>query len=442
MEKIKPRIFSGTRDFLPEEMLQREEIVGRIKGAFRRYGFLPLETPAIEYLDILLGKYGDEGDRMIYRLAYEEGNTLALRYDLTVPLSRLVAMYHGRLQYPFKRYQIQPVWRSDRPQIRQGRFREFYQCDADIVGSEAMLADAEIVALTNEILSALGFEKFVIRINHRKILRAITLHSGLRLEDESAVCRCIDKLDKIGLDGVRKEMLDSGFGEAVADSIFDVLALEGGHEELLEKLLSMLGSTEVAEEGIEQTRELLEDVGRLGVPAERFRLDLYLARGLDYYTGPIYESVLPDHPHIGSLTGGGRYDELIELYSGIDVPATGTTIGLDRMFAAMGQLGMISERKTTTRVLIVNFGGEELANALAFTGSLREAGIAAEVYYEAARLKKQFTYADRKGIPFVAIIGEEEARSGKVSIKNLASGEQETLPLAEALNMLRDNKAE
>jgi histidyl-tRNA synthetase len=436
MEKIEPRIFSGTRDFLPEEMLQREEIIGTIKDAFRRYGFLPLETPAIEYLDILLGKYGEEGDRMIYRLSYEEGKTLALRYDLTVPLSRLVAMYHGQLQFPFKRYQIQPVWRADRPQIRQGRFREFYQCDADIVGSDTMLADAEIIAVTNEILTALGFSNFVIRINHRRILRAITLHSGLRREDEAAVCRCIDKLDKIGMDGVRKEMHEAGFSRAAVDEVFKILELEGEPHELLERLATLLGKAEGAEEGIGRTAELLDHVARLGVPRDNFRLDLYLARGLDYYTGPIYESVLPDHPHIGSLTGGGRYDELIGLYSGIDVPATGTTIGLDRMFAAMGQLGMLSTRRTTTKVLVINFGGKALTAALAFAGRARAAGIAAEVFFEEARLKKQMSYADRKGIPYVAIIGDEEAEGGKVGIKKLASGEQVTLPLAKALKML------
>jgi histidyl-tRNA synthetase len=436
MEKIKPRIFSGTRDFLPEEMLQREQIIETIKSAFRRYGFLPLETPALEFLDILLGKYGEEGDRMIYRLAYEEGETLALRYDLTVPLSRLVAMYQGQLQFPFKRYQIQPVWRADRPQIRQGRFREFYQCDADTVGSDSMLADAEIIALTSEILNALGFRNFVIRVNHRRILRAITLNAGLRREDEAAVCRCIDKLDKIGLQGVRKEMLDAGFSTAAVERVFKVLELTGEPEELLEQLASLLGSSEGAEEGIGRTRELLDYVARLGVKPYNYRFDLYLARGLDYYTGPIFESILPEQPHIGSLTGGGRYDDLIGLYSGIAVPATGTTIGLDRIFEAMGQLGMLSGRKTTTKVLVVNFGGESLQHSLALAGKLRSAGIATEVYFEEARIKKQISYADRKGIPFVAIIGEEEAKSGSVSIKTLASGEQVTLPLAEALKLL------
>jgi len=438
MERIRPRIFSGTRDFLPDEMLQREAIVEKIKGVFRRYGFLPVETPAIEYLDILLGKYGEEGDRLIYRLAYEDGKTLALRYDLTVPLSRLVAMYQGQIATPFKRYQIQPVWRADRPQIRQGRFREFYQCDADTVGSASPLADAEIVAVTHEILSALGFSDFMIRINHRAILRAVTLHSGLGVSDEADVCRCIDKLDKIGPDGVRKEMSDSGFSSGVIEKIFDVLALEGESGELLDRLESLLGGVEGAAEGIAQTREMLGGLKHLGIPTERYRLDLNLARGLDYYTGPIFESVLPSQPHIGSLTGGGRYDELIGLYSGVDVPATGTTIGLDRIFAAMGQLGMLSGERTTTKVLVVNFGGEARAAELAFAGELRRAGVPTEFYFEAAKLKKQFSYADRKGIPYVAVIGEDEAAAGKVSLKSLASGEQELLPLADALAKLKD----
>ena len=441
MDRIEPRILKGTRDFLPEEMLQREDALDKIKAAFRSYGFLPVETPAMEYLDILLGKYGDEGDQLIYRLAYKDGKTLGLRYDLTVPLSRLIAAYRGQIQLPFKRYQIQPVWRADKPQIRQGRFREFYQCDADTVGSATMMADAEIIALTAEILSSLGFEKFLIRINHRKILGAITLHAGLREADEAAVCRAIDKLDKVGMDGVRKEMRDSGFCEDAVARIFEVLELEGEDLNVLEKLQSLLGDSDIVLRGIEETKELLQLVRDLGVPDDRYRLDLYLARGLDYYTGPIYESVLPDHPHIGSLTGGGRYDELIGMYSGVDVPATGTTIGLDRIFAAMGQLGMLSPRKTSTRVLVVNFGGEAQSQSLQLANKLREAGVPTEVYFEQARLRKQFSYADRKGIPYVAIIGEEEAASGKVGIKTMASGEQEQLPLAEAIRILKSENS-
>jgi histidyl-tRNA synthetase len=436
MDVIKPRIFKGTRDFLPEEMLQREEIIETIKGAFKRYGFLPVETPAMEFLDILLGKYGAEGDQLIYRLAYDDGATLGLRYDLTVPLSRLVAMYRGQMQLPFKRYQIQPVWRADRPQIRQGRFREFYQCDADTVGSASMTADAEIVALIWDILTSLGFENFVIRINHRKTLGAITRYAGLQAADESAVCRCIDKLDKVGLGGVRKEMADTGFSAEVVDRILRVLELQGDEVEILDSLESLLGRTEGAEQGTGETRRLLELLRALGVPAERFRLDLYLARGLDYYTGPIYESVLPDHPHIGSLTGGGRYDELIGIYSGVDVPATGTTIGLDRIFTALGQLGVLNKKQTSTRALVVNFGGTMEEEALKVAGKLREAGVFTEVYFEPDKLKKQFSYADRTGIPFVVIVGEEEAAAGEVGLKNMKTGEQERMPLSEAVRKL------
>jgi len=347
-----------------------------------------------------------------------------------------VAMYRGQLALPFKRYQIQPVWRADRPQIRQGRFREFYQCDADTVGSASMLADAEIVALTCELLGALGFEDFVIRINHRKILAAITQHAGLRPGDEQAVCRCIDKMDKVGLDGVRREMQESGFGEDVIGRILSVLELEGDGSEVLEKLESRLGGAGPAAAGIGQVREVLRMVRELGVPAGRYRLDLYLARGLDYYTGPIYESVLPAHPHIGSLTGGGRYDELIGLYSGVDVPATGTTIGLDRIFAAMDQLGLLDRARSSTRVLVVNFGGAEQAAALALAGKLRAAGVATEVYPDPDKLKKQFAYADKKGIAFVAIVGEQEAAAGQVSLKNMATGEQESVAFDRALELL------
>ena len=434
MSVIKPRIFQGTRDFLPEEMLKREAIVDVVRSAFKRYGFLPVETPAIEFQDILLGKYGDEGDKLIYRLAYKEGKVLALRYDQTVPLSRLVAMYRGQLTMPFKRYQIQPVWRADRPQ--KGRFREFYQLDADTVGADNYLADAEIVALVNDIFTSLGFPSFQIRLNHRMALRSITLAAGLAQEDEVNVCRCIDKLDKIGREGVEKEMASCGFSAEAVSSIFAILEDESLVGDKLDTLLKEYEEKFDDVDGVSDLVPLYNQIINLGVPKENLHLDLSLARGLDYYTGPIFETVLTEPKGFGSVSGGGRYDKLIGTYCGVDVPATGVSFGLDRIFGAMEELGLHKDSKTTTRVLVINFGGESEGAAMRLAGEFRNAGVNTEVYFKAAKLKKQFSYADKQGIEYVAIYGEDEAASGKVSLKNMQTGEQESYPVAEAIELL------
>lgn len=435
MSVIKPRIFQGTRDFLPEEMLKREAIVDVVRSAFKRYGFLPVETPAIEFQDILLGKYGEEGDKLIYRLAYKDGKVLALRYDQTVPLSRLVAMYRGQLTMPFKRYQIQPVWRADRPQ--KGRFREFYQLDADTVGAENYLADAEIVALVNDIFTSLGFPGFQIRINHRMALRSITLAAGLAQEEEVNLCRCIDKLDKIGREGVEKEMSACGFAPDSIARIFEILEDKSLHGEKLDALLKDYESRFDNVDGVSDLVPLYNQIINLGVPEENVHLDLTLARGLDYYTGPIFETVLVEPKGFGSVSGGGRYDKLIGTYCGVDVPATGVSFGLDRIFGAMEELGLHPQARTTTKVLVVNFGGSSEGAAMQLAGKFRNSGINTEVYFTAAKLKKQFSYADKQGIEYVAIYGEDEAASGTVSLKNMRDGEQLSLPVPEAVELLK-----
>jgi histidyl-tRNA synthetase len=432
---IQPRIFKGTRDFLPEEMIKRLRIVELVKSAFVRYGFLPVETPAMEYLDILVGKYGEEGDKLIYPLAYKDGKELALRYDQTVPLSRLIAMYHGKMTFPFKRYQIQPVWRADRPQ--KGRFREFYQLDADSIGAANYLADAEIVALTNDIFSTLGFPGFTIRLNHRMALRAFTLEAGLKQEQEMALCRCIDKLDKMDRDGVRNEMLKSGFSDSHADAVFKLILDTDYSMEELDKLLHSFADKFDDVEGVENLVPLYREILNLGVPEQKIKLDLSLARGLDYYTGPIFEVVLDEPKGFGSVAGGGRYDKLIGNYCGTDYPATGISFGLDRIYGAMTELGLHDEARTTTKVLVINFGGEETERAMQLAGKLRAAGLPTEVYLEKAKLKKQFGYADKLGIPYVAIYGEDEAAAGTVSLKSMKTGEQETMKLDEAVAKLR-----
>ncbi|HQO89016.1 MAG TPA: histidine--tRNA ligase [Chitinophagales bacterium] len=431
---IQPRTFKGARDFLPEQMLHRERITQVMRQTFKKYGFAPIETPAIEYLDVLTGKYGEDADRLIYRLNYKNGSKdeAALHYDLTVPFSRVVAM-NPDLAMPFKRYQIQPVWRADRPQPHQGRFREFYQCDVDCVGSSSMVIDAEMVAITYEVLSQLGFEGFLIKINNRKILNGITQYVGLDASWTQEVCRSIDKLDKVEWSEVRKELTDKNIAEDAIAKLEFLLQ----KELTLTNLEAELSAVEVAQEGIRELKQVFAYLDILGIPASAYRFDISLARGLDYYTGPIFETKLPAHPHIGSLTGGGRYDTLIGMFTGKDMPSVGTTLGLDRIFTAMQQLNLLEDVKTSTQVLVANFGDDTMQDALSLVKSLRENNVNTEFYPEPAKMKKQFAYCDKKKIPYVCIIGETEKAAQKVSVKNMQTGEQHVVSLEELVFLLK-----
>lgn len=431
---IQPRTFKGARDFLPEQMLHRERITHVMRQTFKKYGFAPIETPAIEYLDVLTGKYGEDADRLIYRLNYKNGSKdeAALHYDLTVPFSRVVAM-NPDLAMPFKRYQIQPVWRADRPQPHQGRFREFYQCDVDCVGSSSMVIDAEMVAITYEVLSQLGFEGFLIKINNRKILNGITQYVGLDASWTQEVCRSIDKLDKVEWSEVRKELTDKN----IAEDAIAKLELLLQKELTLTNLEAELSAVEVAQEGIRELKQVFAYLDILGIPASAYKFDISLARGLDYYTGPIFETKLPAHPHIGSLTGGGRYDTLIGMFTGKDMPSVGTTLGLDRIFTAMQQLNLLEDVKTSTQVLVANFGDDTMQDALSLVKSLRENNVNTEFYPEPAKMKKQFAYCDKKKIPYVCIIGETEKAAQKVSVKNMQTGEQHVVSLDELVFLLK-----
>jgi histidyl-tRNA synthetase len=431
---IQPRTFKGARDFLPEQMLHRERITQVMRQTFKKYGFAPIETPAIEYLDVLTGKYGEDADRLIYRLNYKNGSKdeAALHYDLTVPFSRVVAM-NPDLAMPFKRYQIQPVWRADRPQPHQGRFREFYQCDVDCVGSSSMVIDAEMVAITYEVLSQLGFEGFLIKINNRKILNGITQYVGLDASWTQEVCRSIDKLDKVEWSEVRKELTDKN----IAEDAIAKLELLLQKELTLTNLEAELSAVEAAQEGIRELKQVFAYLDILGIPASAYRFDISLARGLDYYTGPIFETKLPAHPHIGSLTGGGRYDTLIGMFTGKDMPSVGTTLGLDRIFTAMQQLNLLEDVKTSTQVLVANFGDDTMQDALSLVKSLRENNVNTEFYPEPAKMKKQFAYCDKKKIPYVCIIGETEKAAQKVSVKNMQTGEQHVVSLEELVFLLK-----
>ncbi len=431
---IQPRTFKGARDFLPEQMLHRERITQVMRQTFKKYGFAPIETPAIEYLDVLTGKYGEDADRLIYRLNYKNGSKdeAALHYDLTVPFSRVVAM-NPDLAMPFKRYQIQPVWRADRPQPHQGRFREFYQCAVDCVGSSSMVIDAEMVAITYEVLSQLGFEGFLIKINNRKILNGITQYVGLDASWTQEVCRSIDKLDKVEWSEVRKELTDKN----IAEDAIAKLELLLQKELTLTNLEAELSAVEVAQEGIRELKQVFAYLDILGIPASAYKFDISLARGLDYYTGPIFETKLPAHPHIGSLTGGGRYDTLIGMFTGKDMPSVGTTLGLDRIFTAMQQLNLLEDVKTSTQVLVANFGDDTMQDALSLVKSLRENNVNTEFYPEPAKMKKQFAYCDKKKIPYVCIIGETEKAAQKVSVKNMQTGEQHVVSLEELVFLLK-----
>ena len=419
---INARTFKGARDFLPEQMLHRERITQIMRNVFKKYGFAPMETPAIEYLDVLTGKYGEDADRLIYKLDYKVGSkdAAALHYDLTVPFSRVVAM-NPHLAVPFKRYQIQPVWRADRPQPHQGRFREFVQCDCDVVGTSSVIVDAELVAITYEVLKMLGFNEFVIKINNRKILNGLTQYLGLSPDMTGEVCRSIDKLDKISWDEVAKELLEKGISN---DAIKTAETLLTKSEISLSYLSRAFSDIPEALEGIQELENMFTYLQCMGVDAANYTFDLSLARGLDYYTGPIFETKLPNHPHIGSLTGGGRYDNLIGTFTGKSMPAVGTTLGLDRIYTAMEQLEMLVAMKTSTQVLVANFSETTVVPCLQLVAQLRSIGICTEFYPEQAKMKKQFAYADKQNIQYVLILGEDELQQGKISLKDMRTGEQ------------------
>ena len=433
---VEARLFQGTRDILPSEALPRQELVDTLVRVFQSFGFAPLETPAMEYLDILLGKYGEEGDKLIYKLAYKGGEVLALRYDLTVPLSRVMAM-NPDLPLPFKRYQIQPVWRADRPQPAQGRFREFIQCDVDTIGTKSLAADAENVAVVHGGILALGISDFVVRINNRKILRGLVEFAGMGREQEAPLFRIIDKLDKIGMDGVQEELQASGLPEKPVAEVLAVMDLAGGPREILAEASNRLRGIPIAMEGLLELQEVLDGAEALGVPLARVGVDLHLTRGLDYYTGPIYEVNLVGVENFGSLGGGGRYDDLMSLYGGVCLPGTGVSIGLSRVLSALLKLNLLKAKSSPSSVLVMRFPDTELAEALRLSAELRADGIATEVHFEADRLKKQFQLAERKGIPVAAILGSTEVAEGTVNLKLLSTGEQRTVPRSEASQQIR-----
>jgi histidyl-tRNA synthetase len=384
--------------------------------------------------DVLSGKYGEEGEKLIYRFSDRGNRDLGLRYDLTVPLSRVVAMYQNDLPRPFKRYQIQPVWRADKP--GKGRFREFYQCDVDVVGSRNLLADAEVIQVSYEILASLGFRSFKIKLNSRKVLRGIVETAGCGLEMEAEVCRSIDKLDKIGFDGVREELATRGVAPPSIDRIMEIIKIGGTSQEVILMASNRLKDSLSAEEGIEELSTLRKYLEAMGVPPENLQLDIALARGLDYYTGPIFETVV-DKPKIGSLSGGGRFDNLIGQMLGQPVPAVGNSVGLERIITVMDELEMYpAGLGFAVDVMICRFPDEDVSYTLQMAGRLRKAGFSTEVYLGDKNLRGQLGYASDKGIAAAVLAGGDERARGVLTVKDLRRQKQETISQDELIEKL------
>ena len=429
------------RDFLPEDVRRRHYVIGVIAGVYQRYGFEPLETPSVENLETLQGKYGEEGDRLIFKIlkrgeGAETGQAdLALRYDLTVPLARVVAEYRSTLPKFFKRYQVQPVWRADRPQ--KGRFREFYQCDVDAIGSTSMTVEAELLAAAADVFVALGFKDFSIVVNHRKLLNAVLEYAAIPADRHGAALVAMDKIDKVGVEGVKKEFTEKGLAPDAADKLAAVLGTAS--DAALDGLSGHLN-----DEGKSAIRDLQElfALSKQTSAGPHVKLDGYLARGLSYYTGPIFEIRVPDLA--GSLGGGGRYDNLIGMFSGDNIPASGISLGLERILVVMAERKMFPESVVSTPadVMVVQWFANRTPLYLEFATELRKAGLRVELYPESPAEDgkkvgdKQFKYASARGIPFVAVIGGDELARGTVAIKNMKTGEQASVARAEVVQWL------
>ncbi len=438
MPFIQPRLPKGMRDILPSRMVLRQHVLGVVVKAFEEFGFEPLITPAVELTEILLGKYGGDAEKLIFMVNHPGGKEeLALRYDLSVPLSRVVAQYPD-LPKPFRRYQIAPVWRAERPQ--KGRYREFYQCDADIVGSSSMLADAEIVALTYTILRRLGFEQFVTSINNRKVLMGAGAACGVPEAQLPDLYRSIDKLDKIGADGVRGELQRAGLADSTADRLLKVLQGNLADETSWLELRALLAQDALALQGLDELQELLSYLPALGIDQSCYRVNLAMVRGLDYYTGPIFETIV-EKPRIGSITGGGRFDGLVGRFSSRSVPATGTTIGIERIIDVMEELQMLPPAQTMVQCLVSVFSLETKVRSLEVSHLLRSAGLRCELYYEADPLGAQIRYALKRGIPLVAIVGPDELMNGTVAMRDLRDKSQTSVPAGEVAQWARGRLA-
>lgn len=450
----KPSIPKGTRDFSPEEMAKRNYIFNTIKDVFLLYGFQQIETPAMENLSTLMGKYGEEGDKLLFKIL-NSGDFLrdasdemlssrdclhltpklcekGLRYDLTVPFARYVVQHRNELQFPFKRYQIQPVWRADRPQ--KGRYREFYQCDADVVGSDSLVNEVELISLIDEVFFRFGIN-ITIKLNNRKILSGIAEIIGAP-EKIVDITVAIDKIDKIGIDNVNAELKEKGLSDEAIATLRPLLELSGTNNEKISTLETLLASSEIGVKGIEELKYVISSADEMGLRST-LELDVSLARGLNYYTGSILE-VKANDVEMGSITGGGRYDNLTGVFGMDGVSGVGISFGADRIFDVLNTLNLYpADTCATTKVIFMNFGDAEAKRSLKYVMQLRKEGISAELYPESSKMKKQMTYANGKNIPFVAMVGETELAEGKVALKNMSTGEQELLDISKVIEKLK-----
>lgn len=449
---MKPSIPKGTRDFGPQEMARRAYIFNTIREVYSLYGFQQIETPAMENLSTLMGKYGEEGDKLLFKLLNSgdfrsgitcddwQGDTIGhlttrlsekgLRYDLTVPFARYVVQHREELQMPFRRYQIQPVWRADRPQ--KGRYREFYQCDADVVGSNSLLNEVELMQIVDTVFQRFGV-RVCIKINNRKILSGIAEVIG-QADKIVDITVAIDKLDKIGLDAVNEELREAGISEEAVDKLQPIIRLSGSNTEKIAVMREVLAGSEVGQKGVDEVEYVISHLSSLNSQLE---LDLTLARGLNYYTGCIFEVKALD-VEIGSITGGGRYDDLTGIFGMPGLSGVGISFGADRIYDVLNQLDLYPEEVlTATQLLFVNFGEQEASYVLPIARMMREAGVRCEIYPDSVKMKKQMQYANAKCIPFVAIVGENEMNEGKVTLKNMVSGEQSTLSPEELLKNIK-----
>lgn len=423
MSIIEPRTLKGFRDYLPVTMAAREQVIDLARQVYRSFGYAPIDTPVLEYSEILFGKGGDESDRQMYRFEDQGGRDVAMRFDLTVPLARFAAQHVGEIGIPFKRYHVGPVWRGENTQ--RGRYREFVQFDFDTIGTESLVADVETLVVVHDLFAALDLSEFKIHFNNRDLLNGLLDKLGLS-EEAAAVLRSLDKLAKIGADGVRAELDEiAGASPAQADSILALAELQGTNDELVAALPAIVGESRQAKEGMSAIKTVLEGVRAAGVPEHRIRLDVSIARGLAYYTGTVFETFLGDLPGIGSVCSGGRYDDLASLYTKQKLPGIGGSLGVDRLIAAMEELGLVDDRGATADVFIPFFSKDRINEYLALAEELRQAGMSVELYPEARKLGAQMKYADRRGHRLAIIIGDAEWEARTAQIKTLDTGKSQ-----------------
>lgn len=435
--KVIPRTLPGFMELKPNEQILFNQIKEKIEESYKRFGFLPLDTPILELSEVLLAKAGGETEKQIYR--FTRGDDLAMRFDLTVPLAKYVSKNYGELQFPFRRYQIGKVYRGERPQ--KGRFREFYQADIDIIGDGelSIMNDVEIPSIIYTTFKSLGFDDFTIRINNRKILNGLFEYLNI-VELSTEIMRIIDKLEKIGKENVKLELLKLNIEEEIIDKILEFISISGNNEEKIEALEKLNIKNEVFEKGLFELREVVKYIRLFGVPEENFSIDLTIARGLDYYTGTVYETFLDNYREIGSVCSGGRYDNLAENYTDKSLPGVGIAIGVTRLFDQLNDLKLIKTEKESISDVLVISTSDDVSECLPIANTFRKEGINTEVYMNDKKMKAKFKYADKLKIPYVAIIGEDEVKENKVSLKNLVTGKQDTINIQEAVEILKEYK--